>query len=426
MFGKKKPEVLIVGAGPVGMVAALALAKKGVRVTIADKQWRTGAHSYALALHPPSLRLLEHLGVGTKVLEQAYPVRSIGLYDRATRRAEMQIRDPEDPSLPLAVMRQDVLEHELEQALRRAGVKVLWNHAVSRLEMQADRVVATVDKMVNESIGYAVARREWVIAKTSEVEVPFVIGADGHQSLVRRSLGIDFPDLGGTQQFAVFEFESDAELAHELRIVMGQSTTNVLWPLPNGHCRWSFQLLDFTAPVDTRTKKHVPVEIGSAHFPVLDEDRLRELLADRAPWFKGRIGNVRWRIVVRFERRLADSFGKDRAWLAGDAAHLTGPVGVQSMNVGLREANDLAGILARVLREGGSVEPLQAYHRQRQAEWRCLLGQAGGLTSEDQTDPWVRDCSARLLPCIPASGTDLARMAEQLGLAVPAMQVAAG
>jgi len=419
MFGKKKPEVLIVGAGPVGMFAALTLVEKGIRVTIADNECRRGAHSYALALHPRSLRLLDSLGILSDVLERVYQIRSIALYDNKTRRAEMRIPSQEEPSLPLAVMRQDVWEDVLEKALRRVGVKVLWNHAVSKLETQDDRVVATIDKMVTESIGYAVARTERLIAKSYDVAVPFVIGADGHRSLVRRSLDIDFPDLGGTQHFAVFEFESDVDLGHEMRIVMSDHTTDVLWPLPHGHCRWSFQLLDFSAPETTRTKKHAPVEIGSAQYPVLDEDNLRRLVAERAPWFESQIKNIHWRIVVRFERRLADAFGEGRVWLAGDAGHLTGPVGMQSMNVGLSEAKELADVMAGILRDGASAEQLEDYSRQRVAEWRCLLGLEGGLRPEDQTDPWVRQYSDRLLPCVPACAADLATLTQQLRLKAP-------
>ena len=89
MFGRKKPEVLVVGAGPVGLFTALSLARRGVPVQIVDKEWRTAAHAYALALHAGSLRLLKDLGLLDAVLEQAYPVRSIGLYDGAERRAEL-------------------------------------------------------------------------------------------------------------------------------------------------------------------------------------------------------------------------------------------------------------------------------------------------------------------------------------------------
>ena len=415
MFGKTNPEVLVVGAGPVGLLAALALAKHGIQVAIVDREWRTGAHSYALALHPHSLSLLQELGIREEVLERAYAVRTIGLYDGKKRRCEMQIPDS---ARPVAVMRQDVLEQVLEQALDRAGIKVLWNHAVSRLVSRPDCAVVTVDKMVKESVGYAVARTEWMVAKSSEVQVPFVIGADGHQSLVRRALGSDFPAAGPAQHFAVFEFESTAQLGDEMRIMFGERTTDVLWPLPDRHCRWSFELLDDDAPVATRTKNRIPVDIGGARFPRLDEERLRGLVAERAPWFAGQIEQILWRIMVRFEKRLASSFGHDRVWLAGDSGHLTGPAGMQSMNIGLREARQLADILASVLRGSGSVGQLRDYDRERVSEWQFLLGREGGFTSDAHTDPWIAQCSPRLLSCLPASGADLAALGQQIGLAV--------
>ena len=415
MFGKANPEVLVVGAGPVGLLAALALAKHGIQVAIVDREWRTGAHSYALALHPHSLSLLQELGIREEVLERAYGVRTIGLYDGKKRRCEMRISDS---ARPLAVMRQDVLEQVLEQALERAGIKVLWNHAVSRLVSRSDCAVATVDKLVKESVGYAVARTEWMVAKSSEIQVPFVIGADGHQSLVRRALGSDFPAAAPAQHYAVFEFESNANLGDEMRIMFGERTTDVLWPLPDRHCRWSFELLDDDAPAAARTKNRIPVEIGGARFPRLDEERLRELVAERAPWFAGQIERIYWRIMVRFEKRLASSFGRDRVWLVGDAGHLTGPAGMQSMNIGLREAKQLADILAGVLRGGGPVGQLRDYDRERMSEWQFLLGRAGGFTSDARTDPWIAQCSPRLLACLPASGEDLVALGQQIGLAV--------
>ena len=95
-------------------------------------------------------------------------------------------------------------------------------------------------------------------------------------------------------------------------------------------------------------------------------------------------------MYAQFERRLASSFGKQRVWLAGDAGHMTGPAGSQSMNVGLREAADLADSIAGILREGQPAAQLDAYNERRSAEWRQLLGLTGGLKSDSQTDPWLR------------------------------------
>jgi 2-polyprenyl-6-methoxyphenol hydroxylase-like FAD-dependent oxidoreductase len=419
MFGKTNPEVLVVGAGPVGLCAALTLAKHGIPVMVVDREWRTGAHSYALALHPHSLMLLAELGILDEVLAAAHRVRRIGLYDDCGRRAEVAVCGADDTSLPLAVMRQDLLERTLEEALRRAGVEVLWNHALSRLTPQSDGAVATIDTLVKESVGYAVARTEWVVAKSRDVRVPFVIGADGHHSLVRRSLGIDFPEVGPAQHYAVFEFSSNVDLGDEMRLMIGDRHTDVLWPLPERHCRWSFELLDETVPETTRTKNRIPVDIGSTRFPRLDLGRLRELMSQRAPWFTGQVERIFWRIMVRFERRLASAFGRDRVWLAGDAGHLTGPAGMQSMNVGLQEAKQLGDLIAGIVQRHESATQLEAYGAQRLTAWQSLLGLQGSWATDDATDAWIRQASARLLPCLPASGVDLSALASQLGLHGP-------
>jgi 2-polyprenyl-6-methoxyphenol hydroxylase-like FAD-dependent oxidoreductase len=148
----------------------------------------------------------------------------------------------------------------------------------------------------------------------------------------------------------------------------------------------------------------------------MSADDLRQLIAERAPWFRGNLGPINWQIAIRFERRMASAFGRGRAWLAGDAGHITGPAGAQSMNVGMREAEELASILTGILREGQSADRLKSYNQQRIAEWRHLLGLEGGLKLGQSVDSWICGCSDRLLPCIPASGEELASLVQQLGL----------
>jgi NADPH-dependent dioxygenase len=417
MFAKKSPEVLVVGAGPVGLLAAVALAARGVQVQIVDRDWRTGAHSYALALHPSSLELLDRLGLADEVLKKAYRVDTVGLYDGHECRRELEIADVAGRFPFVAVMPQDALELTLENALRELEVEVLWNHEVAELTPHADHVAVTINQLEKESVGYGVAHTEWVVRKTVERNVPLVIGADGHRSLVRRSLGIEFAEVGPAQNFAVFEFRSDADFGQQMPLVMADRLVSGLWPLPDGYCRWSFQLGDVHVPVSSRQKRRVAVEIGSTAFPVLDAEFLARLIAQRAPWFDARIDEIRWQIAVRFERRLASRFGEGRLWLAGDAGHMTGPVGMHSMNVGLREAHELAHLVEDALSGGLSPDAWDAYNDRRIAEWRRLLGLDDGLKPTEGAEPWLCECREDLLSCLPVSGEDLATLTRQLGFA---------
>ncbi len=423
------PQVLVAGAGPVGQFAALALAHRGIAVEIADTGIWPCKHSYALALHPETIRLLDRYGLQQEVLAAAYPVRSIGLYDKSGRQGEVRLGDASDPAACLAVLRQDFIEGMLEKALAARGVKILWRHEVAALTESAANVAVRVNKLERESRGYIVAHNEWVVGKSTELEVPYVVGADGYNSRVRRSLGAQFPEVGPAQYFAVFEFRTKADPGHEMRLVFDDGATSVLWPLANGYCRWSFELPEYhdaeaelmkdrlyaagLGYFPTERPKERENEQDSRLPPVLDETSLQHLLAERAPWFAASIDQITWRTIVRFERRLSSSFGAGRLWLAGDAAHTTGPAGIQSMNVGMAEAEELATALA-----GGGAGALAAYNGRWTETWRQLHGLSAPLRPGPATAPWVAQHAAALTSCLPGHGASLAALAAQLGLTV--------
>ena len=430
----EKPKVLVVGAGPVGMFAALALAKQGVPVQIVDTGLWACSHSYALALHAQSLELLESVGLLDQVWAAANPIRTIGLYDATGRKAEIRMDGVSVPAL--AVVRQSALEDLLEEGLRTLNVRVLWRHEVAGVNTNSDHVSATVSKLKKKfTKDFDIVRTEWMGSRTNSVDADFVLGADGHNSQIRRALAFDFPEVAPAQYYAVFEFKSDAPGNDETRIVLGERTTDVLWPLPDGDYRWSFQLPDYS---DTeaeqlkdrllsagfghfptkRLKDRVPAVIDLGVPPALDKEHLEALIADRAPWFTGSIDALSWRTIVRFERRLASRFGEGRVWLAGDSAHLALPAGIQSMNLGLLEANELAHTFARLLSGEGSSSELTDYNDRWTEVWRRVHGLEGGLRPTAQTDPWIKDRADRLLACLPAHGQALAQLAEQLGLEI--------
>jgi 2-polyprenyl-6-methoxyphenol hydroxylase-like FAD-dependent oxidoreductase len=410
--------VLVVGAGPTGLLAALQLAEAGVGVEVIEEEWRSAGHSYALALHPRSLLLLDELGLAMEAIALGRRLEAVALYEAGERRAavrlgELGTRFPFVLSLP-----QSALEELLARRLADKGVRVRWSHRLAGIEPSHDGVVATVHKLEKESTGYAVAHTEWTVDRSIAFQAAFVVGADGHRSLVRRALGAPFEEVGPSQAFAVFECGAGPAGSDEMRLVFDEKALSALWPLPGSRARWSLELEAPEVAAEDRFKSRLTTMLGEQFFRHLDETRIRQLLRERAPWFEPTLREIGWSIEVRFERRLAGFLGRDRVWLAGDAAHLTGPAGMQSMNAGLREAGDLAARIVRIRGGKGGLDLLETYGRETLAEWRFLLGRAGGLRPFASAPPFVARNAARLLPCLPATGDELRALARQIGLEV--------
>jgi len=201
-----------------------------------------------------------------------------------------------------------------------------------------------------------------------------------------------------------------------VRVVLDESSTNVLWPLLGNRYRWTFQLLKSEMASDFPEKERRGARLAQTTVDESLRQYVEKVAQKRAPWFTAGVKEIAWCTEVVFEQRVARQFGRDRCWLAGDAAHQTGPVGVQSMNVGMGEAVTLAAALRRILREKAPSSLLAACDLEWQAEWRRLLGLTGGLKPGNATALWVRERRGRLLSCLPASHEDLAPLAGQLGL----------
>jgi 2-polyprenyl-6-methoxyphenol hydroxylase-like FAD-dependent oxidoreductase len=411
-----KTEVLVVGAGPIGLWTALLLAEAGVEAVIVDREERTTARSYACALHPRTLALLDQHGLAELILEQGRRVDMIAFYDGESRRAEVRVSKLGGKFPFLLILPQAALESVLEQRLRKAGVAVYWNHRFDAFSAEEDLVTATVEELGGTSTGYIVPHWEMTVKKRSVVQSQFLVGADGHDSLVRQRAGLEIQRIAPPQLFAAYEFECSELALDEVRVVLDDTTTNVLWPLGEHKYRWTFQLVQSEFARGFPEKERRAARVAQ---PMVDE-RIREYVQKvahhRAPWFSARVKDIAWCSEIAFEQRLVQQFGRDRCWLAGDAAHQTGPVGVQSMNLGFCEAESLAATLGKILRENLSLNMLKAYDRRQQAEWRPLLGLTGGFRTSSRTEAWVAKRAGQLLPCLPASGLDLARMTEDWGL----------
>jgi 2-polyprenyl-6-methoxyphenol hydroxylase-like FAD-dependent oxidoreductase len=407
----ERTEVLVVGAGPVGLWTALLLAKAGIEVAVIDHEQRTTTRSYACALHPRTLKLLHRHDLAKGLVERGRKAVAVAFCEGTVRHTSVNFTEKGSEFPFLLILPQNILETTLEQKLREAGVNVLWNHRFDDFEEEVEAVAATVERLGGTSTGYIVPHWETVVEEQWKVHARFLLGADGLHSLVRERAGIECERISPPEFFAAYEFSSDEAAPDEVRVVLDDFTTNVLWPLPGNRARWTFQLAHSSAGFPEKERRTAMKQVDEKI-----RGYVQRVAKSRAPWFTANVQHIAWCTEVAFERRMAREFGRNGCWLLGDAAHQTGPVGVQSMNAGFVEAEALVGILKKILRDNAPATLLDEYQRQQRDEWRRLLGATGGLQPRRDTDSWVASRAARILPCLPGTGAEVVRLAEQLRL----------
>ncbi len=413
---KIETDVLVAGAGPVGMCAALFLDAKGIDVTVVDSASGVGTHSYGLALHADTLERLETFGLRRRVEERGVPVTGIRFHDLSEEVVSLSLGESEAPAC--VSIGQAELEEILAEALRERGVPLLWEHALTDFRDDGTTVSGKVDELEQRLIGYASAHIDWFARQSIPFVARFLIGADGHRSITRRRLNIAFEEVGSPETFAVFEFKSDVPPGEMLHLVMEHGHVSAYWPLPNNVCRWSFEVGECFALRSVREKdRDLAQWVGGLAYPALREEVLERLLVDRAPWFTAKRENLFWRSLVRFENRLVSRFGAGRVWLAGDAAHLTGPVGIQSMNEGIAEAERIAAGVKETFDDGHTEPvPLIEYGKEALQAWRFLHGIDGPASAGEGARDYFKSHAARLRRCLPATGSALRALGERVGI----------
>ena len=255
-------ELLIVGAGPVGLFAALCAARSGLQVMLLEQSYRGLDRGHAAILHPSTLRLMTECGLCQPLLSAGRLIDEIDLYVDGTHRQRLELKAP---ALSVA---QSVLEELLLQLVRAEDVVIHSPCAASDLTTELALVQTRVVRRELNDRGRPSESADWEPVESWLIDSAFVIGADGYESRVRAALGIESSTLGPTETFAQFEGPKlNAGSTFELGFQGGLG--NVSFPLPGERTRWGFQLAaDFHAPAD------VP--------------RLQALLRERSPWANSR------------------------------------------------------------------------------------------------------------------------------------------
>jgi 2-polyprenyl-6-methoxyphenol hydroxylase-like FAD-dependent oxidoreductase len=391
--GDRSTQLLVVGAGPVGLCAALCAARAGLDVEVVDQSFRGFGRGYATLLHPGVVRLLDGLGIGERVRATGREVHGVGIAAEGSERVRLSL------SSPALAVSQSTVEAALLAALRAEDVTISAPYEASTIQQDASGVSVRVVRRELVTYGSPANYSDWAPVDSSLVRAEFVIGADGYDSRVRAALGIDVAKLGDTETFAMFEIPTHDGASPDIELTFKDGLGSAIIPLANNLARAGFQVTD---ALDLEP----------------DAQRLHELLTTRAPWFRDGMKRIDWSTMIHFERRLVRRYGSGRVWLAGDAAHVTSPFGAQSMNLGLIEAQEFADEIVRIVRGTSRLEALQEQGAERLREWHKLLGYNVRFDLLPHAPPWLATYARRIAPVLPASGADLKGLLEQLGLRV--------
>lgn len=338
-------DVLVVGAGPVGLAAAVALKQRGAVVRIVDAARAGASTSRAAVVHARTLEVLEGIALTPRLLAEGVVVHDFTVRDREKKLAHIDFRGLPTRYPFTLMISQSRTEQLLADALAEAGGVVEREVAFESFEQTASGCVAIVKR--------ADGSRERVDAR-------FLIGADGGRSRVRDALGIAFDGEAYAASFVLADVEMTWPLPREeVQLFLAQRGLVVVAPLPGGRHR-------IVATVD-----------DAPQHPALDD--VQSILDERGP---GRtiVRSLVWSSRFRVAHRLAASYRQGRVFLAGDAAHVHSPAGGQGMNTGLQDAVDLASRLAGTLEGSTSVESLDSYERARRPAARRVIALTDRMT----------------------------------------------
>jgi len=363
-------RIAIVGAGPVGMVCALALRHRGVPVTVFEKELSPVADQRAASLHPPTLEMLDDLGVAQRILPLGLVSTKYRFHDR--------VRGVVVAEFDLDRMRGEfrypfVLQYEqykltatiAAQSVKSRNFEVRFGHCLTGLRQDGEGV----DLKIASPNG------------AERLRATYVIGCDGGRSTVRRLAAIPFVGFTYPERFIKIATSFDFGTVNADLVLRNYFSDPYEW------CNL-FKVRGENATGLWRAI--LPLSPGeddaSALLPERIEARLQTFFPKAGPY------PAAYANVYGVSQRVAGTFRKGRLLLAGDAAHVNNPIGGMGMNGGIHDAVNLAAKLADVI-HGADDSLLDLYDRQRRhaaAEYIQAQTIANKRLMEER-DPAVRE-----------------------------------
>jgi 2-polyprenyl-6-methoxyphenol hydroxylase-like FAD-dependent oxidoreductase len=338
-------DILIVGAGPVGLFLANECARRGLRYRIVEARPSQSEHSKALAIFPRTMEIFDMAGVVGPFLEAANRVTSVVMTTRGHVLAHMRFAPEESPYSFIAMVPQDVTERLLVEQLRRRGGAVEYETSFVSAVRRDDRVSVTLDRK----------------GQPSELSAAFVVGCDGAHSAVRHLLNLPFEGAQYDSLFMLADMDTnDALPADELQLCPSEDGPAAIFPMSA-----------------TRRRLVATVEKAEGDAPSLD--LVRRILKERVPeGIEAR--SLRWSSFFHVHHRQVEQMRVGRMFIAGDAAHIHSPYGGQGMNTGLQDVWNLVWKLDLVLRGRGNEQLLESYAAERRPVIRHVIETTDTLT----------------------------------------------
>lgn len=366
-------DVLIVGAGPTGLAAAVALRSRGVTATVVDRQAAGANTSRAAVVNARTLEVLEGFDVARRLVKEGVQAPRFTIRDRGRILIPVDFSGlPTDYPYSLMVS-QATTERLLLERLEELGGSVLRPKTLTSVEQDANGVTATFDD-------------------GDTIRARYVVGADGIHSVVREQAGIGFVGSVYDESFALADVRLTGSAPEdEVILYWAKEGLTVVAPLPGGVYR-------IVAPV-----AEAPEEPSAAF--------VQQILDNRIGAGALTVDEVIWGSRFRIHHRVADAFRAGRLLLAGDAAHVHSPAGGQGMNLGIQDAVSLADAVAAVL-AGEPDTRLNEYSQSRRPIVKEVVEMTDRLTrlaTLPRAARPIRNTAIRLAGLVPAVRYGLAR-----------------